>query len=74
MSSMPKPAKSGVLNVHRTTFIAAGIGGEGVAGSAGQGDFDIFYDDGVAGALPEAGFDAAHAAETPLVVNERIDE
>ena len=74
MSSMPKPAKSGVLNVHRTTFIAAGIGGEGVAGSAGRGDLDIFYQEGVAGGLPERGFDAANAADTPFVVHESVDE
>jgi hypothetical protein len=52
----------------------AGIGGEGVAGSAGDGCVEIFYDKEVGGALPELGFDAAGAAEAPLVVNQSIDE
>jgi hypothetical protein len=51
-----------------------GIGGEGVAGSAFQGDFDIFYDEGIVGAIPKVGFDATHAAEAPFVVNESVDE
>ena len=51
-----------------------GIGGEGIAGSAFQGDFDIFYNEGVVGAIPEVGFDAAHAAEAPFVVNQSVDE
>ena len=51
-----------------------GIGGEGVAGSAGDGGLDIFYQEGVAGGQPELGLDAAHAAETPFVGNERVDE
>ena len=53
---------------------SGGIGGEGVAGSTGRGDFDIFYYDEAVGALPEHGFDAAHAAEAPFVVNEGVDE
>jgi hypothetical protein len=56
------------------TLKGGGIGGEGLAGSAGQSDFDILYDEGVVGALPEAGFDAAHAAEAPFVVNQGVDE
>ena len=56
------------------TLECAGIGGEGVAGSAGRGCVDIFYDEGVVGGLPELGFDAAHAAEAPFVVNEIVDE
>jgi hypothetical protein len=51
-----------------------GIGGEGVAGSAFQGDFDIFYDEGIIGAIPEVRLDATHAAEAPFVVNESVDE
>ena len=39
----------------------AGGGGKGVAGRAGRG-FGVFFQEGVAGALPELGFDAAHAA------------
>jgi hypothetical protein len=51
-----------------------GIGGEGVPGSAFQGDLDIFYDERVVGAIPEVGLDAAHAAEAPFVVDERVDQ
>ncbi len=51
-----------------------GIGGEGVAGSAGRGCVYISYDEEVVGGLPELGLDAAHAAEAPFVVNQRIDE
>ncbi len=51
-----------------------GIGGEGVAGGAGYGGFDIFHQEGVAGGLPKLGFDAAAAAEAPFVVDESIDE
>ena len=36
--------------------------------------FGVLGEVGVGGVLPENGFDAAHAAETPFVVNERIDE
>ena len=50
------------------------IGGEGIARSAFQGDFDIFYYEGVVGAVPEVGLDAARAAETPFVCNQRIDQ
>jgi hypothetical protein len=53
---------------------SGGIGGEGFGGSAGGGGVEILYDEEVAGVLPEAGFDAAHAADAPLVGNERIDE
>jgi len=51
-----------------------GIGGEGVAASTFQGDFDIFYYKGIVGAIPEVGLDTAHAAEAPFVVNESIYE
>jgi hypothetical protein len=51
----------------------AGGGGEGVTGGAGWG-FGILCQEGVGGVLPELGFDAAHAAEAPFVVHERIDE
>jgi hypothetical protein len=51
-----------------------GIGGEGVAGIAGRGCLDIFNYEEVAGALPEAGFDAAHAAEAPFGVDQGIDQ
>jgi len=56
------------------TLEGEGVGGEGVAGCAGYGGFDIFYQEGVAGGEPELGLDAASAAEAPLVGNERIDE
>jgi hypothetical protein len=49
------------------------VGGEGVGGIAGLG-FRMLGEEGVGGVLPEDGFDAAHAAEAPLVCNERIDE
>jgi hypothetical protein len=52
----------------------AGIGGEGVAGSAGCGSVDIFNYEEVVGGLPEFGLDAAGAAEAPFVVNQGIDE
>jgi hypothetical protein len=55
-------------------FKGGGIGGEGVAGSTRQGGLDIFYQAGVVGAIPEIGFDAAHAAEAPFIVDEGIDE
>jgi len=47
--------------------------GEGVAGGAGRG-FEVFFQEDVAGALPELGFDATEAAEAPLVGNERVNE
>ena len=50
------------------------FGGEGVARSAGRGGLDIFYEEGVAGGLPELGLDAARAAEAPLAGDERIDQ
>jgi hypothetical protein len=51
----------------------AGVSGEGAAGGALGGDVDVFCYEEVVGAPPEFGFDAAHAAETPLVVDEGID-
>ena len=51
-----------------------GIGGEGVAGGAFQGDFDILYQEGSVGSAPEVGFDAAHAAEAPFIVYKGVDE
>ena len=51
-----------------------GIGGEGVAGSAGYGGLDIFHQEGVADGLPKLGFDAARAAKAPFVVYEGVDE
>ncbi len=48
-------------------------GGEGIAGRAGR-DFDVFRQEGIAGVLPEFGFDAAYAAEAPFVCDERVDE
>jgi hypothetical protein len=51
-----------------------GISGESVAGCAGKSDFDIFYDEGVVGVVPEVGFDASRAAEAPFVVDERVDQ
>jgi hypothetical protein len=55
-------------------FEGAGIGGEGFAGSAGQGDLDILYHEGVIGAIPEVGFDAAHAAKAPFALHQDVDE
>ena len=51
----------------------AGVGGEGVGGVAGL-RFRMLGKEGVSGVFPEDGFDAAHAAEAPFVVNEGIDE
>ena len=51
----------------------AGVGGEGVGGIAGL-RFRMLGKKGVGGLFPENGFDAAHAAEAPFVVNEGIDE
>jgi hypothetical protein len=51
----------------------AGVGGEGVGGIAGL-RFGMLGKEGVGGVFPENGFDAAHAAEAPFVVNEGIDE
>ena len=48
-------------------------GGEGVARGAGWG-FGILFQEDVAGALPQLGFDPAQTAETPFVANERVDE
>jgi len=51
-----------------------GIGGEGIARGAGYGGLDIFDQEGVAGSLPELGFDSARAAEAPFVMDESVDE
>jgi hypothetical protein len=51
----------------------AGVGDESVGGIAGL-RFRMLGKEGVGGVFPENGFDAAHAAEAPLVCNERIDE
>ena len=44
-----------------------GAGGEGVAGIADR--LRVFGEEDVARMVPESGFDDAHAAETPFVVN-----
>jgi hypothetical protein len=51
----------------------AGVGGAGVAGIAGL-RFGMLGKEGVGGMFPENGFDVAHAAEAPFVVNESVDE
>src|SRR5580700_2041252 len=52
---------------------SGGGGGESVARGAGR-SFGVFFQEGVAGALPELGIGAAQAAEAPFVANERVDE
>ena len=49
------------------------VGGEGVGGIA-PFRFRMLGEVGVGSVFPENGFDAAHAAEAPFVVNEGIDE
>ena len=51
----------------------AGVGGEGVGGIAAL-RFRVLGKVGIGGLFPENGFDAAHAAEAPFVVNESIDK
>ena len=46
----------------------AGLGGEGFGGIAGF-LFRVLGEVGIDAVLPEFGFDAAHAAETPFVMN-----
>jgi hypothetical protein len=51
----------------------AGVGGEGVGGIAGL-RFRMLAKIRIGGVFPKNGFDAAHAAEAPLVVDEGVDE
>ena len=54
-------------------FELGGVGDEGLGGIAGLG-FRMLGQVGAGRLFPENGFDAAHTAKAPFVVNEGTDE